>query len=192
MWLTRIVHLACSDLEDVDANKILEETKANLFDGVALKEIYKALVMTARTLVENEPNYTYVTARLLLHDLYNEALNGLNIPHDLMHEEIAQYYPEAFKIFIQKGIETKHLDSNLNNFDLNSLSQVLEPEYDQQFTYLSLQTLYDRYLIHHHQVRIELPQVFFMRVAMGLAQSEKKTAPNMQLNFIRFFPLLIL
>lgn len=185
MWLTRIVHLACSDLEDVDANKILEETKANLFDGVALKDIYKALVMTARTLVENEPNYTYVTARLLLHDLYNEALNGLNIPHNLMHEEIAHYYPEAFKIFIQKGIETKHLDSNLNNFDLNSLSQVLEPKYDQQFTYLSLQTLYDRYLIHHHQVRIELPQVFFMRVAMGLAQSEKKDRTKHAIKFYK-------
>lgn len=183
IWLTRIVHLACSDLEDVDANKILEETKDNLFDGVALKDIYKALVMTARTLVENEPNYTYVTARLLLHDLYSEALNGLNIAHDLIHEEIAYYYPKAFKTFIQKGIETEHLDPNLNNFDLNRLGQVLKPECDQQFTYLSLQTLYDRYLIHHHQVRIELPQIFFMRVAMGLAQSEGKDRTERAIEF---------
>lgn len=171
-WLARMVHSACSDLEGVDAVKILEETKNNLFDGVALKDVYKGLVMTARTLVENEPNYTYVTARLLLHDLYREVLNGLNLPQDLMHEDIAHYYPEAFKNFIRHGIETEHLHPNLQTFDLNYLAQALKPERDQQFTYLSLQTLYDRYLIHHQQVRIELPQVFFMRVAMGLAQSE--------------------
>ncbi|WP_267256420.1 ribonucleoside-diphosphate reductase subunit alpha [Coxiella endosymbiont of Ornithodoros maritimus] len=171
-WLARMVRSACSDLEGVDAVKILEETKNNLFDGVALKDVYKGLVMTVRTLVENEPNYTYVTARLLLHDLYREVLNGLNLPQDLMHEDIARYYPEAFKNFIRHGIETEHLHPNLQTFDLNYLAQALKPKRDQQFTYLSLQTLYDRYLIHHQQVRIELPQVFFMRVAMGLAQSE--------------------
>ena len=183
MWLTRIVHLACNDLEDVDANKILIETKNNLFDGVALKDIYKALVMTARTLVENEPNYTYVTARLLLHDLYSEALSGLNMDHDLMHEEIAYYYPGAFRQFIQNGIEMEHLSPDLNSFDLERLTQALKPKRDQQFTYLSLQTLYDRYLIHHHQVRIELPQVFFMRVAMGLAQSEGKGRTERAIEF---------
>ncbi|MBW5802784.1 ribonucleoside-diphosphate reductase subunit alpha [Coxiella endosymbiont of Ornithodoros amblus] len=171
-WLARMVRSACSDLEGVDAIKILEETKNNLFDGVALKDVYKGLVMTVRTLVESEPNYTYVTARLLLHDLYREVLNGLNLPQDLMHEDIARYYPEAFKNFIHHGIKTEHLHPNLQTFDLNYLAQALKSEHDQQFTYLSLQTLYDRYLIHHQQVRIELPQVFFMRVAMGLAQSE--------------------
>ncbi|MFW0028715.1 MAG: ribonucleoside-diphosphate reductase subunit alpha [Coxiella endosymbiont of Dermacentor nuttalli] len=183
LWLTHIVHLACSDLEDVDANKILMETKNNLFDGVALKDIYKVLVMTARTLVENEPNYIYVATRLLLHDLYSEVLNGLSIDHNLMHEEIATYYPEAFKTFIQKGIETEHLDPNLNKFDLDRLIQALNPKRDQQFTYLSLQTLYDRYLIHHHQIRIELPQVFFMRVAMGLAQPEGEDRTERAIEF---------
>nr|WP_319640522.1 ribonucleoside-diphosphate reductase subunit alpha [Coxiella endosymbiont of Dermacentor marginatus] len=183
LWLTHIVHLACSDLENVDANKILMETKNNLFDGVALKDIYKVLVMTARTLVENEPNYIYVATRLLLHDLYSEVLNGLSIDHNLMHEEIANYYPEAFKTFIQKGIETEHLDPNLNKFDLDRLIQALNPKRDQQFTYLSLQTLYDRYLIHHRQVRIELPQVFFMRVAMGLAQPEGEDRTERAIEF---------
>ena len=183
LWLTRIVRLACHDLEDVDANKILIETKNNLFDGVSLKDIYKALVMTARTLVENEPNYTYVTARLLLHDLYSEALHGLNMDHDLMNEEISGYYPKAFKKFIQNGIEMEHLSPDLNRFDLERLTQALKPERDQQFTYLSLQTLYDRYLIHHHQVRIELPQIFFMRVAMGLAQSEGKDRTERAIEF---------
>lgn len=183
IWLTRIVDLACSGLEDVNAKKILEETKNNLFDGVTIKDIYKALIMTARTLVESEPNYTYVTARFLLHELYSEVLNGLKIAHDLMHKEIDCYYSEAFKIFIQKGIETGHLDPKLNNFDLNHLSQVLNPKRDQQFTYLSLQTLYDRYLIHNHHVHIELPQVFFMRVAMGLAQEEGEDRTNRAVEF---------
>lgn len=183
VWLTRTVHLACSDLEDVDAKKVLEETKNNLFDGITLKDVYKALMMTARTLVENEPNYTYVTARLLLHDLYSEVLNGLNMSHDLMRKGIAYYYRRVFETFIQKGIETERLNPNLNSFDLNCLAQALEPRRDQQFTYLSLQTLYDRYLIHHDQVRIELPQVFFMRVAMGLAQSEKENCTERAIEF---------
>ncbi|QHG92282.1 ribonucleoside-diphosphate reductase subunit alpha [Coxiella endosymbiont of Amblyomma sculptum] len=172
-WLTRIVHLACRGLKDVDADQILSQTKNNLFDGITLQEAYKALVMTARTLVENEPNYSYVAARLLLHNLYSEVLDGLNINHNLAYEEISKYYSEAFKTFIKKGIELEHLDPKLNNFNLDHLAKALWSRNDKKFTYLSLQTLYDRYLIHHNQVRIELPQVFFMRVAMGLAQSER-------------------
>ena len=171
-WIARIIQSACSDLDDVDASKILNETTNNLFDGIALKDVHKALVMTARTLVENEPNYTYVTARLLLHDLYSEVLSGLHLAHDLMHENAECYYPAAFRAFVQQGIKAERLHLNLRTFDLDRLATMLKPERDQQLTYLSLQTLYDRYLIHHEQVRIELPQVFFMRVAMGLAQSE--------------------
>ena len=182
-WLTQIVHSACRDLEDVNAAIILEETKNNLFDGIALKDVYKGLVMTARTLVENEPNYSYVTARLLLHDLYREVLNGLNISYDVIYEDIALYYPEAFKNFIRYGIETEHLDPNLKIFDLDQLEKVLKPERDRKFTYLGLQTLYDRYLIHHQQLRIELPQVFFMRVAMGLAQSERQSCNERAIEF---------
>lgn len=182
-WLTQMVHSACSDLEDVNASIILEETKNNLFDGIALKDVYKGLVMTARTLVENEPNYAYVTARLLLHDLYREVLNGLNISYDLVYEDIALYYPEAFKNFIRYGIETEHLDPNLQMFSFDQLATVLKPERDRQFTYLGLQTLYDRYLIHHQQWRIELPQVFFMRVAMGLAKSERQACNERAIEF---------
>ena len=171
-WLTQLTHTACKDVASVDPAKILEETQNNLFDGVLLKDVHKALVMTARTLIENEPNYTYVTARLLLNDLYDEALDGLAIQHDLTQNEITQYYTTAFKEFIHQGVEMEHLDKNLNVFDLDQLAAALDPTRDQQFTYLSLQTLYDRYFIHHNNVRIELPQVFFMRVAMGLAHCE--------------------
>jgi len=171
-WLDQIVRSACDGLSDVSHGKILEDMQNNLFDGVLLKDVYKALVMAARTLIESEPNYTYVTARLLLHDLYNEALLGLSIPHDLTQHEIKHYYTTAFKEFIQQGITTEHLNENLTRFDLDTLAAALKPENDLKFTYLSLQTLYDRYFIHHKGIRIELPQVFFMRVAMGLAESE--------------------
>lgn len=182
-WITSIIQSACNNLDDVDVSKILNATAHNLFDGIALKDVYKALVMTARTLIENEPNYTYVTARLLLYDLYSEVLRGLCITHDLMHENIKRYYPAAFRAFIQQGVKTERLHLNLRIFDLDHLASMLKPERDQQLTYLSLQTLYDRYFIHHKQVRIELPQVFFMRVAMGLAQSEGETRNERAIEF---------
>lgn len=171
-WLTQLLHRACSNLSSVSPEAILMDAKNNLFDGVTIKDTYKALVMTARTLVENEPNYTYVTARLLLQDLYAETLSGLNVLHDLMQQTIEQHYPAAFKQFMQKGIELELLDQELAQFDWDQLANALLPERDHQFTYLSLQTLYDRYFIHHRGVRLELPQVFFMRVAMGLARAE--------------------
>ncbi|WP_369804531.1 ribonucleoside-diphosphate reductase subunit alpha [Coxiella endosymbiont of Amblyomma nuttalli] len=183
---TRIAHIiqaACSNLDDVDASKILHGTTHNLFDGVTLKDVYKALVMAARTLVENEPNYTYVTARLLLHALYNEVLNGLHLSRNLMHENIERYYPAAFKAFIRQGIKIERLHLNLRTFDLDRLATALKFKRDKQFTYLGLQTLYDRYLIHQEQVRIELPQVFFMRVAMGLAQNEGKARNERAIEF---------
>ncbi len=171
-WLTKMAMDACQDLEDVAPTQIVKETLDNLFDGVAIKDVYKAIVMSARTFVETEPNYTYVTARLLLHDLYNEALTALNIQHDLTKQTIDKLYPICFKTFIKKGLEFELLPPNLKDFDLDKLSRTIDTKRDNKFTYLSLQTLYDRYFIHHQDVRIELPQVFFMRVAMGLAHCE--------------------
>lgn len=182
-WLSHLIKDACRNVLDVNPTKILEDTKNNLFDGVNLKDVYKALVMTARTLIENEPNYTYVTARLLLHDIYEEVLTGLHIQHNLMEGRIEQYYTTAFKEFIQQGITHEHLDKNLRDFDLAQLAAALKPERDQQFTYLSLQTLYDRYFIHHKHSRIELPQVFFMRVAMGLAHCENEQRNERAIEF---------
>lgn len=163
---------ACQELSDVNPTKVIEDARKNLFDGVALKDVYKAMVMAARTLVEVEPNYTYVTARLLLQDVYHEAMDALSVPHDLSHQTIGSLYPKAFKAFIQQGIELELLHPNLRDFDLEKLAKAIDSARDLQFTYLSIQTLYDRYFIHHREKRIELPQVFFMRVAMGLAHSE--------------------
>lgn len=171
-WLTGLVNQACANLEEVEPEKIIADVKNNLFDGVTLKDTYKALVMSARTLVETEPNYSYVTARLLLEDLYGETLSALEILHDRMRDSIETLYPKAFKAFIAMGVKNKLLDEKLQHFDLDQLANALDPSRDKQFTYLSLQTLYDRYFIHKGDSRLELPQVFFMRVAMGLAECE--------------------
>ena len=163
---------ACQNLEEVSPTKVIEDARKNLFDGVAMKDVYKALVLSARTLVEAEPNYSYVTARLLLQDIYREALDTLGVLHDLTQQTIGLLYPKAFKAFIQAGIQHELLNPNLNDFDLELLGKAIDAKRDLQFTYLSIQTLHDRYFIHHREKRIELPQVFFMRVAMGLAHCE--------------------
>lgn len=166
------VKAACHDLKDVDPKAILKDVLRNLFDGVTLTEVNHALVLAARTLIELEPNYTYVTARLLLDDLQNEALGFLGLATHLSPEAMAKAYGQYFKAFIARGIQLDRLDPRLQDFDLERLGQVLLANRDQQFTYLGLQTLYDRYFIHADGIRYELPQAFFMRVAMGLALNE--------------------
>ena len=176
---------ACQDLKDVNPTRIITDARKNLFDGVAIKDVYKAMVMSARTLVETEPNYTYATARLLLQDLYREALSTLNVKHDLAEQTMHALYPQAFKAYIDFGIDKELLNPNLKDFDLDKLAQALEVDRDKQFTYLSIQTLYDRYFIHHKGNRIELPQIFFMRVAMGLAHSEGEQRNERAIEFYR-------
>ena len=132
-----------------------------------------SLIMSARTKVEKEPNYSFVTARILMDQIRNEALGFLGVAEDATYEQMEQYYPQAFKAYIDKGIELDILDEELKNYDLEKLGNAIEHQRDNQFTYLGLQTLYDRYFIHSDEVRYELPQVFFMRVAMGLAIEEK-------------------
>ena len=174
---------ACEGLNDVSPTKVIEDARKNLFDGVAIKDVYKSLVMSARTLVEVEPNYAYVTARLLLQDLYREAMDTLKVSYDLTAQTMSSLYPKTFKAFIQKGIEAELLNPNLNDFDLDLLSKSIDAKHDLQFTYLSIQTLYDRYFIHHREKRIELPQIFFMRVAMGLAHCEGKERNERAIEF---------
>lgn len=172
--LNTIVTEACEGLAEVDAHLIQNETLKNLYDGVAIKDVNTALVMTARTLVEREPNYSYVTARLLMDTLRAEALSFLDVAESATHHEMVDLYAKALPAYIATGIENELLDPELANFDLEKLGKAINHERDQQFTYLGLQTLYDRYFIHKDGVRFELPQIFFMRVAMGLAIEEKQ------------------
>ena len=170
--LLTVITEACDDLTGVSADTIYNETLKNLYPGVKMEDIRTSLVMTARTLVEHDPNYSYVTARLLLDSLRSEALRFLGIAEAATHTEMHYRYAATLKPYIEKGVELGLLSPHLLEYDLNVLGEALKADRDQQFTYLGLQTLYDRYFIHSEGVRFELPQVFFMRVAMGLASNE--------------------
>ena len=167
-----IVTEACFDLADVSETTILDEALKNLYDGVTAAELSTSLVITARTMIEQEPNYSYVAARLLCDNLRAEALNFLGVATSATQADMSSLYARALPAYIEKGIALELLAPNLQDFDLELLGQALLPERDLQFTYLGLQTLYDRYFIHSNDVRIEMPQIFFMRVAMGLATEE--------------------
>tara|TARA_Y100000590_G_scaffold16464_1_gene19835 strand:- start:1233 stop:4091 length:2859 start_codon:yes stop_codon:yes gene_type:complete len=184
--INTIVEEACEGLKDVSAEEIIEEAKKNLYDGVTMEDVRTSLVMTARTLVEKEPNYTFVTARILLDNLRTEALTFLELKREATQAEMEKLYPVVLETFIQKGIENEIVNPELLNMDIKKLGSALKPERDRNFTYLGLQTLYDRYFIHKDDVRYELPQVFFMRVAMGLSINEE----NREEKAIEFYNLL--
>jgi ribonucleoside-diphosphate reductase alpha chain len=166
--LHQLITNACSGLgADVKADPILAETLRNLYDGVPIDEVYKAAILATRTLIEKDPDYTYATARLLMHTIVREVL-GKEVSQAGMGQAYADYFPQ----FIKKGVENDLLDAQLLHFDLARLGKALKADRDLKFDYLGLQTLYDRYFLHVRKQRIELPQAFFMRVAMGLALNE--------------------
>ena len=181
-----IVTEACRDLSHVKAEPVIKDALRNLYNLASLDDVHKALIMAARALVETEPNYTYVSARLLLDSMRSEALSKLHIQQDATFDEMAALYPDYFKRYIAQGIKQGMLDPKLSEFDLDKLAKALLPKRDMQFTYLSLQTLYDRYFLHEKGVRYELPQAFFMRVSMGLAVREA----NKEEKAIEFYQLL--
>jgi ribonucleoside-diphosphate reductase alpha chain len=160
---------------------VLSETVRNLYDGVPLEEVYKSAILSARALIEKDPAYSQVTARLLLHTMRREAL-GEEVAHSAMAARYADYFPG----FIRRGVEAGLIDEKLLQFDLRRLGAALQSDRDLQFTYLGLQTLYDRYFLHIDEVRFELPQAFFMRVAMGLSLNEV----NREERAIEFYELL--
>jgi len=166
--LTERIRTACEGLgADVQAEPIVAETMRNLYDGVPMEEVHKASILAARTLIEKDPSYTYATARLLFHTISREVL-GRDVAKAQMQEAYVDYFPG----FVKKGVEHELLDEKMLQFDLPRLAAALKSERDWQFDYLGLQTLYDRYFLHASKQRIELPQAFFMRVAMGLSLNE--------------------
>ena len=181
-YLKGIMVNACAGLgKDVSAEPIVAETLRNLYDGVPMEEVYKASILAARTLIEKEPDYTYVTARLLMHTIAKEILGK-----EVTQADMGQAYIDYFPQFIKKGVDNDLLDEKLLQFDLKKLAEALKPERDQQFDYLGLQTLYDRYFLHVRKTRIEMPQAFFMRVAMGLSLNEV----NREARAIEFYEVL--
>ena len=166
--LNTLLESACAGLgKDVTPDAILESTLKNLYDGVPIDEVNKSAILASRTLIEQDPAYSYVTARLLLDNVRREVL-GETVTQAQMATRYAEYFPE----FIRVGVKHELLDPRLAQFDLAQLGAALDASRDMQFGYLGLQTLYDRYFLHVDEHRIELPQVFFMRVAMGLAINE--------------------
>ncbi|MDA8118882.1 MAG: ribonucleoside-diphosphate reductase subunit alpha [Gammaproteobacteria bacterium] len=165
--LKAVIDEACSGLREVSADGVLQALLRNLFDGVDERDVMQSAILSARALVETEPNYTYVSARLLLDVLRREVL-GRSVTHGEMRGEYAEY----FQAFIREGVEAELIDPRLTEFDGARLGQALKADRDLNFTYLGLQTLYDRYFLHREERRIELPQAFWMRVAMGLALNE--------------------
>ncbi len=163
-----LIESACAGLGgEVRPEPILAETKRNLYDGVPIDEVHKAAILAARTLIEKDPGYTRATARLLLHTIRREILG-----EELLQSDMTARYAEYFPQFIKKGVGAELLDEKLLQFDLARMGAALKADRDLQFDYLGLQTLYDRYFLHIDEARIELPQAFFMRVAMGLALGE--------------------
>lgn len=177
-----LITAACVGLEKhADADAILAETFKNLYDGVPVEELHKSSILAARALMEKDPAYSQVTARLLMHTVRKEVF-GKEVAQADAPAEYLDYFPK----FIKKGIDAELLDTKLAQFDLKQLAEALKPERDLQFGYLGLQTLYDRYFLHIRGTRIEMPQAFYMRVAMGLALNEV----NREARAIEFYDLL--
>ncbi|MBJ9937442.1 ribonucleoside-diphosphate reductase subunit alpha [Acinetobacter pittii] len=164
--LQATVSKAAEGLEGIDVQAIVDETVKNLYNGVKESDIATTMMMATRTRIEQEPNYTYVTARLLCNELVGTGLAFLGLSTDTPENN-------ALEAFLKKGVELDLLSPDLLDFDLEKLSAAIQPERSNQFTYLGLQTLFDRYFIHSNGVRFELPQLFFMRVSMGLALNEQ-------------------
>lgn len=174
--LLQVVEEACEGVDDTNATAIVDETRRSLFDGVAEADVAKAVTMSARMFIEREPNYTYVAARLLLDALRQEALSFISgRREEATQQGMTARYPSYFEAYIKRAIDLELMDPRLGNYDLERLGNAIKPERDFKFNYLGIQTLYDRYFLQHQDIRFELPQAFFMRVAMGLAINEIDT-----------------
>ncbi|MBE9376607.1 ribonucleoside-diphosphate reductase subunit alpha [Saccharopolyspora sp. HNM0983] len=182
-----LVEQVCSGLGRTEPAAVLKETRRGLYDGMSSDELNQALIMAARTLVERDPDYSFASARLLLDKLRREALSAVaGAQREADQEQIREQYAGYFADYVRHGVRLGQLDPVLAEFDLERLGAALDADRDLLFDYLGLQTLYDRYLLHHDGTRHELPQAFFMRVAMGLALRED----DREARAIEFYRLL--
>jgi ribonucleoside-diphosphate reductase alpha chain len=163
----RITHASKGLEQLVSSEEILQESLRNFYEGIKLEEIDQATIMAARSKIEKDPAYSHVAARLLLDVIYREAMQ--TSAHATNLDKVHQEY---FKTALKKGVSVERMAPELLQFDLDKLAKALKLDRDLEFAYLGLQTLYDRYLIHHEDVRLETPQIFWMRVAMGLSANE--------------------
>ena len=149
---------------------VLKEAQNNIYDGISTSEINQAIIMSLRSRIEQDPKYSYLAARVLTNDLYRDVIKT-----DEFEPEFDRVYRDGLKISIAQGVASERLDARMNEFDFNALSQALDLSRDKLFEYLGIQTLYERYFVRDLTQRIlEVPQYFWMRVAMGLALNESK------------------
>ena len=166
--LRAVIEEACSGLGSaVSIDAILGNTVKNLYDGISEDELFQAPILASRVLIERDPAYAYASARLLLDRVRWEVLGEA-----ATQAEMTARYPEYFRDYLQTGIQNELIDPRLGQYDLKRITAALKPERDLNFQYLGMQILYDRYFLHVRERRIELPQAFWMRVAMGLAMDE--------------------
>lgn len=170
---------ACRGLEDrCSWRELSEETITALYDGVRQDEVYQAMVLAAKSRIEREPSYTYVAARILLQKVYREVL-----PKGFNYLNQTEWHAKHFRDYLTLGVKHGRLAPELLTFDVDRLASALKPDRDLAFTYMGLQTIYDRYLIHHEDRRIETPQYFWMRVAMGLSIRESGAKEDRAIEF---------
>jgi ribonucleoside-diphosphate reductase alpha chain len=185
--LEKIINEASAGLENVEAQEIYVQTKKSLYNGISEEELALAPMLAARTMVEHEPNYSYASARLLLDKLRSEALSRVfDQPTKVSQEEMKELYKDYFAAYLKVGIENELIDPRLSEFSLTKIADGIKYERDLNFDLLGLQTLYDRYFLHVEGVRFEMPQAFFLRVAMGLAINEE----DREARALEFYELL--
>lgn len=173
--LLKYLTVKTATITNVDPELIADATIKSSFKGISTDEFRKAIVISTKALVEQDPNYSYAAAIFTLDQLIAESLPIIRPEHkiEILNSEKGIDYKKYFPKYVAKAVEFELVSPELLKFDLEKLAKAMSPDKDNMFNYLSMQTLYDRYFIHHKQQRIELPQAFWMRVAMGLSLKEK-------------------
>ena len=180
--INKCVIRACQGINDVSASEVILDAQVQLFNKITTNEIDKALIMSARSKIEKDPGYSVVAARLLLNTIYKEVF-GEGVDSDVFGMQYHKSFVTNLKALTKAGRIDKKM---LSEFDLNKIAKSLSPERDSLWKYLGIQTVYDRYLLHINGRRMETPQGFWMRVAMGLAINEE----NKDEKAIEFYDLL--
>ena len=158
----------------INTEEIEECLRRSVFSEISEEDLRKTIILNSKTLIEKDGDFAKFSARILLSYMYEESL-GWNIAENTI-EELKTFHVEGFKKYLKRGVEIKRLDAKLLKLDCAKLAEAIDPSADLDFDYLGIQTLYDRYLVvdktGDKPLRLETPQIFWMRVAMGVFAHE--------------------
>ncbi|MES2595350.1 MAG: ribonucleoside-diphosphate reductase subunit alpha [Verrucomicrobiota bacterium] len=164
----------------IPRNEIEMELRRSLNSDITIEDLKKTVILNAKTLMQRDADFGKFAGRVLLTYIYEEVL-GWDIVRDGI-DQLKEYHRRAFRRNLSRGVEIDRYNPKLLEFDLNKLSDAIDPSADMDFDFLGIQTLYDRYLIVDKKVkpskRLETPQLFWMRVAMGLNVGERDGNPE--------------